>query len=372
MRVLHVGKYYPPHPGGIEYVLHDLIGAQRRQGIEAGAVVHHHQRGLATVREGDLWRVRTFGTLVYAPIAPRFGATLRRAVREFRPDVLHIHVPNTSALFVPNVPTVVHWHADVVPSRIDTRLAMAYRLYKPLETRMLRRARAIAATSQRYLDSSETLARWRDKCHVVPLGVEPARLPEVPQELKQWAQSQWPAGKLRVLAIGRLTYYKGFTHLTDAISRHNDLSLCIVGQGELQQQVEDSITRSGIDNRARLLGYVDDEKVRALLAECDCLCMSSIERTEAFGVVLIEAMRYGKPLVVSDIPGSGVGFAAQDQVNGLLTAPADPAALGDALNRLHDDPQLARQLGEAGAKRFADEFHIDRVAEGFTRIYESI
>ena len=353
-------------------MLHDLLGAQRRAGMEAGAVVHHHERGRPAARDGDLWRVRTFGTLVYAPIAPSFPWVLKRAVKDFRPDILHLHVPNTSALLVPDVPTVIHWHADVVPSRIDTRLAMAYRLYKPFETRRLKRAQAIVATSQRYLDSSETLRPYRDKCHVVPLGVEPQRLPDPPEALQQWAQQQWPAGKTRVLAIGRLTYYKGYKFLIDALSRHEDLSLCIVGTGDLALQVEEDIQRFGLYDRVKLLGYVDDDKALALRAACDCFCLSSIERTEAFGVVLIEAMRYGKPIVAADIPGSGVGYAVRDGVNGLRVPPADAEALGLALQRLRDDPALAQQLGEAGAQRFAEEFHIDRVAEGFKRVYESI
>lgn len=372
MRVLHVGKYYPPHPGGIEYVLHDLLGAQRRMGMTAGAVVHHHQRGRATVREGDLWRVRTFGNLVYAPIAPSFPSVLKRAVKDFKPDVLHLHFPNTSALLVPDVPTVIQWHSDVVPSRIDTRLAMAYRLYKPFETRRLNRARAIVATSQRYLDSSQALKPFMDKCHVVPLGVEPQRLPAPSQALLQWAHTQWPAGKARVLAIGRLTYYKGYTFLIDALSRHEDLSLCIVGTGDLSLDIERDLQRFGVQERVNLLGYVDDDKALALRAACDCYCMSSIERTEAFGVVLIEAMRFGRPIVATDIPGSGVGFAVRDGVNGLLVPPADAQALGLALQRVRADAALGKRMGDAGARRFADEFHIDRVAEGFKRVYESI
>jgi len=383
VRVLHIGKYFPPHPGGIEYVLHDLLGAQRRLGIDAAAVVHQHTRSQPTVcedfRSSPLWRVRTWGQLLYVPIAPTFPLALRSIVRRFNPDIIHSHVPNTSAFSVllpgvlpAGIPGVVHWHSDVVPSQIDRRIAWAYRLYRPFERRLLAKTDAVIATSAPYLESSAALRPWKHKCHVVPLGIDPARLSEPNDELRNWAREQWRGRGLKVLAIGRLTYYKGHEVLLDALGRGADLTLCLVGEGERQWKLNDLVNRFGVTDRVNMLGFLSDDKVQALLAECDCLCLPSLERTEAFGVVLLEAMRYGKPLVASDIPGSGVGWVCQDNVTGLLAEPANPAALAHALERLQDDPSLAKRLGCTGAERFRAEFHIDRVAESTRRIYETL
>jgi rhamnosyl/mannosyltransferase len=321
-----------------------------------------------------LGRAPTYGSFLYAPVAPMFGRLMRRIVREFEPDVVHVHMPNTSALGAAklSVPLVVHWHSDVVPSRIDKRLALAYRFYKPFESRMLARAAAVVATSQPYLDSSETLKPYRDKCAVVPLGIDPARLPEPDEASRQWARQQWHGDGLRVLTVGRLTYYKGHAHLIDAMKKTSEARLCIVGDGDLHKRLQWQVTQGQLHDRVRLLGYVDDAKVRALLAECDCFCLPSVERTEAFGVVLMEAMRYSKPLVATRIPGSGVGWVVNHNVTGLLVEPGDSKALAGALNQLAGDVVMQERFGAAGRDRFLAEFHIDSVAKALLRLYGRI
>lgn len=386
MRVLHVGKYFPPHPGGIEYVLHDLLPAQAALGIEPAALVHHHERGLATACEAfrglPVWRVRTFGSLVYAPLAPAFPFVLRKILRQWRPDVIHVHAPNVSAFSVllpglfpgdlGRIRLVMHWHSDVVASRIDRRLAWAYRVYRPFERALLRHAARIIATSQPYLESSETLRPYREKCLVMPLGVDPARLPHPQVQSLQWASAQWRTPGLKVLCVGRLSYYKGHRYLLDAVARHGNLSLVLVGGGEGEAALRAQAAKLNLGERLNLLGYMNDEQVRALLAACDVFCLPSIERTEAFGVALLEAMRYDKPLVATAIPGSGVQFVTQNGVNGLLVEPMNVGALADALTRLADDLTLRRKLGDAGGQRFEREFHIQRMARATLETYQSL
>jgi rhamnosyl/mannosyltransferase len=282
-------------------------------------------------------------------------------------------MPNTSALGAAklNVPLVVHWHSDVVPSRIDRRLTFAYRLYQPFETRLLNAAAEIVATSQPYLDSSETLQRHRAKCAVVPLGIDPARLPEPTDAERNWARAQWRGSGLKLLTVGRLTYYKGHTHLIDAMRDAPDARLCIVGDGDQHKRLQWQVTHGELHGRVRLLGYVDDAKVRALMAECDGLCLPSVERTEAFGVVLLEAMRYGKPLLATAIPGSGVGWVVNHNVTGLLVEPGDAAALAGAIEQL-SDAALRQRLGAAGRDRFVADFHIDSVARALSRVYSRV
>ena len=120
-----------------------------------------------------------------------------------------------------------------------------------------------------------------------------------------------------------------------------------------------------------LAGFVEDDRVRGLLATCDLFCLPSIERTEAFGVVLMEAMRYGKPLLACRIEGSGVTWVVRDGDNGLLVPTADSSALADALASLRDDPALRERFGESGRKRYAEDFDIDRVADAVTGVYRS-
>src|SRR5690554_1539540 len=166
MRILHVGKFHPPHAGGMEVLLADLVAAQRARGDEVAVLVHG-----TPLPDDPPWlrRVPVLCQLVYAPLAPAFPFALRRLLREFEPQVLHLHMPNPSAfgalLFAAasRVPWVVHWHSDVVAAKGPTRLSLAYRLYRPFEQLLLARAARVIATSPPYLEASEALRRWRDK-----------------------------------------------------------------------------------------------------------------------------------------------------------------------------------------------------------------
>lgn len=382
MRVLHIGKFYPPFAGGMECFLRDLCVAQADSGAQVAAVVHHHERGAPTgdrMEDGvKVFAARIHGQLVYAPVSPSFPRLLGRSLRTFRPRVLHIHQPNLSALAVlfsaraRRIPWVIQWQSDVVPSQIDRRLALAYRFYRPLEQRLLARSAAVLVSSAPYLEHSSALAAWRDRCHVVPLGLDPRRLTIPDDAALAWADGQWPGHGLRVLSVGRLTYYKGHDVLIRALAESPDARLVLVGKGHLERRLHEMVDSLRVGERARIMGFVPDDRLRALLATCDCLCLPSVERTEAFGLVLLEAMHYGKPLIASNIEGSGVGWIVQHERNGLKVPVGEPAALAGAMARLAGDRALARRLGEHGRRRFEREFHIHRVRASIDDLYARI
>ncbi|MGQ9659153.1 MAG: glycosyltransferase [Thermochromatium sp.] len=384
MRVLHIGKYFPPFAGGMEHFLADLLPALAAQGIESAALVHHERpsrRGVwpTTPTDPPVYRAPTYGRVLYAPLSPAFPRWLDRLIGELAPDLLHLHLPNTSAfwaLALPSarrLPWVVHWHSDVVASTLDRRLKLAYGLYRPFEQHLLARAARIIATSPPYLASSPALAPWRERCVVIPLGLDPARIPDPDAESRAWAERLWGAGQgPRILAIGRLTYYKGYEILIRAAAALPQARVLIVGSGELERSLRDLIRTLGLESRVHLLGHQPDPMAQALLARCDLLCLPSLERTEAFGLVQLEAMRFGKPVVVSDIPGSGTGWVVQQAGNGLMVSPGETAALAAAIERLGRDPDLARRLGQAGAYTLERHFGIARIAAQIVRLYAEV
>ncbi len=381
IHVLHIGKFLPPVAGGMENFLGDLLPALERAGVQTAALVH--RPGRESTSDTQYSRFRAFyapchGTLMYAPISPLFPVVLRRALRRFRPDILHVHVPNTSAfwgLLLPEalrLPWVVHWHSDVVPSDIDRRMAMAYPLYRPLENRLLGQARRIVPTSEPYRNSSHALTGFREKCRVIPLGIDPTRLAAPSSVMRKWAETMWGRPDNRILAIGRLTYYKGHEVLLEAVRSLPDSRLILVGSGNRKAVLKNRIDRDALADRVYLAGSLADSEVQALLATCDCLCLPSTERTEAFGLVLLEAMRYGKPVIASDIIGSGIGWVVQDGETGFLTPPGDAGSLARNLRRLLGDPQRLRDMGTAAYTRFSRIFCIDRVAREILAVYREI
>ena len=380
-RVLHIGKYWPPFMGGVETFMADLLPAQCRAGAEVGALVHDHAGGRLPPFERDhgvtIWRVPGFGRLLYAPVSPHFPARLRRVIADFRPDLLHLHTPNTSAfwaLLTPaarRLPWVIHWHSDVVASRLDRGLALAYPLYRPFERALLARAGRVIVTSPPYRDSSAALAPWRDRTEVIPLGIDADRLPRPDARARDHARGCWPGG-LRLLSIGRLTYYKGHEVLLRALARVPGASLVLVGEGERRGDLERLIGELGIGERVWLAGRIGDAEMAALLAECDLFCLPSIERTEAFGVVLMEAMAQGRPSLVSAIEGSGVGWVVEDGVDGFHLPPGDVEAWAARIDGLVADPSPLRRLGEVARGRFGQRFRIDRVADRTLALYREV
>jgi glycosyltransferase involved in cell wall biosynthesis len=376
LRVLHIGKFYPPYRGGMEVFLADLLSEQRRQGIDAHALVHGDPED-----DDPEWieRVPVQFNLVYAPMAAGFRGALGRAIERLRPDVLHLHLPNNSALWVLTLPSarkipwVIHWHSDVVVSNIKLSVALAYMLYRPFEQALLERAQEVFATSPPYLNESTALRPWRNKCSVVPLGIN-LSAPMHPAALTE--ALRWRADtKLKLLSIGRLTYYKGFETLINAVSAMPGVELLIVGDGELKEPLQSLIQttrRQGQPPSTRLVGAVSDAEKHALLEECDVFCLASRERTEAFGVVLLEAMQHARPCIVTDLPGSGMPWVVSQAKNGLLVPFEDVAAWRTAIARLQHDAALRVRTGTSGLKALQSHFGIAPCERAMNRHYRAL
>jgi glycosyltransferase involved in cell wall biosynthesis len=370
LRVLHVGKFYPPVHGGIETFLADLVRAQRSQGIEAFALVHGDP-----IPDDPEWLVRVpvLGHLLYAPIAPRFRSALDRAIERFQPQVLHFHKPNNSVFWAltlgsaRQIPWIVHWHSDVLFPDDKKIQSWAYQLYRPFEQAMLGRAERILVTSPPYLQASRSLVEYRSKCAVVPLGLRAAPTEQLPA-----TELPWRDGRLRLLSIGRLAHYKGFETLIRAVAGQRGMDLVIAGSGELQAELAaliKSTTPAGQEPSAVLLGEVSDPVKNALLRSCDVFCLASRERTEAFGVVLLEAMLYSRPCLVSDLPGSGMPWVVQQAQCGQLVKLDNVEAWRSAIASYATNPQARLQDGNAGQRAFHERFTADACARALTPHY---
>ena len=393
LRVLHVGKYAPPYAGGIEHFVIGLAAAQMRSGVSVACLLHRTPRGrrrrepmvcggaeahTATGGAVPIYGVPSYGTVAYAPVSPQFPLCLRRAVRAMQPQLLHLHLPNLSAFWAlgsraaRRLPWIVHWHSDVDVSS-QRRVRWAYPAYRVFEQAMLRQASAIIATSSAYAGASRALQPWQEKVHVIPLGIDPgqprAPAPAAMAEAQQLWQG-WP--EARLLAVGRLSYYKGHETLIEAVARVPGARLVIVGEGELRARFQRLIRSYGVEARVHLGGALPDEQRDALLATCDVFCLPSIERTEAFGLSQLEAMRYAIPVLASRIPGSGVTEVVSPGVTGLLVPPGDAPAWADAIRRLAHAPAWRQALGRAGYQRLQARYTLPRVVEEIDALYRRV
>lgn len=358
----------------METYLRDLTTALEQQDIHSIALVHASPQGNQDEPVGSatkVFRVPVWANLLFTPISPSFPWCLNRLIKNEAPTVLHLHMPNVSAfwaLLLPRarkIPWVVHWHADVPVKALNRGVRWFYRLYRPFEQWILRRASVIVASSPPYMQSSPALAAYRTSCRVVPLGIPEPQLGALPAAARS-------KPKLGVIAVGRLTYYKGFDVLLRALTQCPDVELEIIGEGERRQELETLIEQLHLDERVTLLGNLSDDELDQRLRASDCLCLPSIERTEAFGIVLLEAMARGKACVVTSVPGTGMSWIVQHNKTGLAVPPSDESALAEALNQLTADPLLCKTMGEAGLARFKDDFTIGVSAAAMAKIYRKL
>lgn len=371
--------------------MRDAMVALQQRGFDSAALVHRHERSFRTLKDdfiagGHSFRVIRTGRwahLLFTPISPLLPWHLWRLIKSFQPDILHLHLPNPAVFWVlalastRRVPWVVHWHADVITAQQGGLMSLVYQLYKPFERAVLKRSNAIVVTSRAYLDASAPLREFQTKCHVVPLGVDVERLgsnekPIVGSLDEPGGSRSTNSSTLRVLAVGRLAYYKGFRFLIEAAAKTPGIQVHIVGRGELDAELRKLAASLNLQDRVVFHGDLDEAELVQQIARCDCLCLPSIERTEAFGVVLLEAMYFGKATVISDLPGSGMGWIVDAGITGLKVKPADADALAAAFVQLGNDREKLATMGQAGKVKFDQQFEIKHAVKGLVNVYQQV
>ncbi len=358
----------------MENYLRDMLLVLQEQNVEIRALVHRHKFG--TTSDPFIDEIPCFGQWLYAPVSPSFPLKLVSMISEFKPDILHMHLPNTSALWVlaipaaRKIPWVVHWHADV-GVKSGSLLKLAYRAYKPFEQRVLSRSRRIIATSPPYLASSTALIPWKSKSVSIPLGRAPNGFPAISKQAMTKAHKQWGGFEKRVLVVARMTYYKGLEYLIQAVQQTSSVRLVVVGP-DTEKKLAHQIKDNRIAKKIWLAGTQPEEQLHALMATCDCLCLPSIDRCEAFGLTLLEAMYHGKPVIASNIHGSGISWVVDDGVTGKLVPPKNVQLLSEALESVNPKSPEWIRMGKQAKKKFAAHFDLAQSARDIVRHYESI
>jgi glycosyltransferase involved in cell wall biosynthesis len=367
MKVLHLGKFYPPAKGGMETIL-ALICERTAQHVKNRVLVANTSASTVEERHGsiDVLRVAALTRIGAVAVCPRLPFDLARE----EADVIVLHEPNPMALVAyflarPRGRLIVWYHSDVI------RPSWRYRLfYRPFLRFALSRAARIVVSSPALGASAPELQDFQAKCKVIPFGIE-ARGSEAPGATLQRAEEiRREVNQPIVLFVGRLVPYKGVDVLLEALTGLNAVAL-IVGQGPLRAKLEDQARELGVVDQVRFLGSVDDEELAALYRACNVFVLPSVTRQEAFGVVQLEAMAAGKPIVSTDL-GTGVGWVNRDGETGYVVPPRDARALRDALGRLLADANLQKSMGEAAAKRVRSEFTLERMIDDTLSLYRDV
>ncbi len=367
LRVTMVNKYYsPPHVGGVETIVRTLSeGLVQHADARVRALVCNEGPNSATevIAGVEVTRLARQLRLSSAPVA----LGMRRALRAERPDLIDLHSPYPwgELCFLSarlDVPCVLHYHSDIVRQK---RLLAAYR---PFLERFLDRVDLIVTSSPNMIEGSEFLAPHSGKCRVVPYGLPLEPLAATPGLERRAAELRAQhQGRKIVLFVGRLVYYKGIDVLLRAM-QGVDADLVLVGAGPLEAELRGLAAETGIADRVYFLPPLEDEALHGWYQAADVFCLPSVARSEAFGLVQIEAHAAGTPVVSTALP-TGVPFANLDGQTGLIVPPGDALALRAALARLLSDDVLRARLGRQAQARALRDFTVTRMVSDTLAVY---
>lgn len=369
LKILEINKLYFPETGGIERVIQQIAEGLADKTDMKVLACQRKGKGKTEVVNGV--KVRKSGSLGIAfsmPISLSFFMDFIR-MRKDR-DIIHIHMPFPLAdvavcLLGFNGKVVLWWHSDVI------RQKRLMRFYRPFLIRLLKRADLIIAATQGHIDDSEFLPDYREKCVVIPYGVEKKML-----DASGSVGHQKKTDKNRqttFLFVGRFVYYKGCEVLLEAFANLNNARLVMVGEGPLQKQLQSMSESLNINKSITWLSRLSDSELSNVFQSCDVFVLPSIAKSEAFGLVQIEAMAHGKPVINTRLPG-GVPYVSLDGQTGLTIPPSDVNALSDAMKLLQKDIKMRESMGRAAYTRAHEVFTVDkmlcRLLDAFTLLMD--
>ena len=378
MKILQLGKFYPIR-GGVEKVMWDLTRGLSGRGVdcdmlcamlsgdgfdEADAPLVEdgpQERGVrAVIRFNDHGRVicvKSMAKVAATMLSPAMVFWLRRHAREY--DIIHVHHPDPMAclaLWLSGYKgrVILHWHSDILKQK------GLLTLYRPLQKWLVRRAEKIVGTTPVYVAQSPDLQSAQHKATYLPIGIE--------DSIRNGAQARNADG-ITVFSLGRLVEYKGFKYLIEAAALlPENYHVLIAGKGPLKEELQSQIDAVA-PGRVELLGFVSDARARELYNACDVFVLSSVMKTEAFGIVQLEAMSCGKPVIATHIPGSGTDWVNEDGVSGKNVPSCDAKALAEAIMDVCGEGY--EDFSQGARTRYEKLFTFDRMVEGALKIYEN-
>jgi len=369
MKVLQLGKHYPFYYGGIEKFYFDLAIELNKQSIECDIFCANENKSNKIFYEENV-KIISFGRFAFkasTSLSYKVFSELNKIVKQY--DILHVHLPDPMivvALFVlrPKQPIILHWHSDIVKQKTLKKL------FLPFQNWILNRANKIIATSPNYIESSEDLNNYRYKCMAIPSGLNPNRLVVNDKRLEELENKY--KGKRIIYFFGRMAEYKGVEYLIESIQYFPEQYHFIISGGGDTIQYQDIAKKINIEDKITFTGRIENEEVGAYYKLCDLFVLPSITRNEAFGLVQCEAMYFGKPIVSTNIEGSGVSYVNKNNETGLIVPIKEPQAIYEACVKIINNDKLYKKFSINTKLRFNKMFHINSITREIITVYKEV
>jgi glycosyltransferase involved in cell wall biosynthesis len=370
MKVLHVYKdFYPPVMGGIECHLNLLVNGLKAKGIEVQVLVSNraYKHQMETYNGIEVIKAPQLGRFYSAPLTPTFNFDLKRLGKSA--DIIHFHHPNPTAEFSYfftnlNKRLVVTYHSDII------RQDKLGKIYAPFRKLFLQLSDRIIATSPNYIETSNVLKHFKHKCTVIPLGINIERFRHGEDQSQIERIKKEHQNEPIILFVGCFRYYKGLDFLIQAIKEVPG-KLLLIGAGPEELKLRKIVKRNQFNDKVLFLGELPDEDVNIYYKACDIFVLPSHLRSEAFGIVQLEAMCCSKPVVSTEL-GTGTSFVNLNQQTGIVVKPTDIQSLSNALNYLINNPEKRKCFGESGKLRVKEMFSAEAMVNSTLKLYEEV
>lgn len=372
LRILQINKYYYPHIGGIERVVQQVaegLANETDMTVLVSAEDKTYQE--ECFHEVRIIRLSRHIKLGSMPIS--FGLFRKLRTLSGQQDIIHLHMPyplGDMACLLSGFQgkIVLWWHSDIV------RQKKLMHLYKPVMLRMLKRADAIVVATEGHIEGSAYLAPFKEKCVIIPFGVEKA----IEQAADAYMQTVTGIGSakekkqsVRFLFAGRLVYYKGCDVLLEAFAKVTGAELVIVGTGAMEEQLKQRTEELGLKGRVHFAGKISEQELHQQYADCDVFVLPSVARSEAFGLVQIEAMAFGKPVINTNLP-SGVPYVSIHGETGLTVEPGNIEQLAEAMQWMTDHNEERLAMGEKARMRMKTEYRLESMTDRVLALYKEL
>ncbi len=364
IKILQINKLYYPDIGGIERTVQHLAEGLKEKVEMSVLVCQPKGRGvMEEINEVPVQRCGSFGTLFSMPISLSFLWQLRRKSKG--QDILQFHAPfplGDLACLLSGYrgKVVLYWHSDVVKQK---KLMI---LYRPIMEKFLKRTDAIIVGADGVINGSSYLKPYRNKCVTIPFAVNE----KIEQMGKRYMEQALPNMEkhAKFLFVGRLVYYKGVDVLIEAFASVENAELTIIGCGDMEKDLKAYICEHGMSDRVHLLGKVGEDRLNREFSECDVFVLPSIAKSEAFGLVQLEAMAFGKPVINTNLP-SGVPEVSLNGITGLTVEPGNKRELGDAMRWFVEHPTERCEMGNAARERLDSNYTLDVMMNRMMELY---
>lgn len=360
LKILQINKLYYPVVGGIEKIIQQLAeGLNEKTEMKVLVCSKKGKGGAEQIKGVEINRASSLGIFFSMPISFSFIFMLRKMAKDR--DVLIFHMPFPLGDFAGLLSgfkgkIVVWWHSDVVKQQ---KIMM---LYEPIMRKFLQRADMIIVATQGHIEGSKYLKEYREKCVVVPYGVDGKIL----ENSKKYCSDYNSSREIVFLFVGRFVHYKGCSVLLEAFSKVKQGKLILAGDGVLRQELMKQAESLEISEVVEFVINPSDERVMELYRECDVFVLPSIQRSEAFGLVQAEAMAYGKPVINTRLE-SGVPYVSIHGETGLTVEAGNAKKLAEAMVYMIENPEIRANMGRAARKRAYEVFTEEKMIEDTLR-----